>query len=99
MMEVDVLLRKAKEFKKIDEEEISEIRNRINELKNVIQWEQDDEKRAKLREENESLDDVLKRLIETYEEVEEYIKEKWEKLQRDKDKFVDLEDYASSRGL
>ncbi len=98
-MEVDVLLRKAKEFKKIDEEEISEIRNRINELKNVIQWEQDDEKRAKLREENESLDDVLKRLIETYEEVEEYIKEKWEKLQRDKDKFVDLEDYASSRGL
>ncbi len=57
------------------------------------------ERLNKLRKENESLDDVLKRLIETYEEVEEYIKEKWEKLQRDKDKFVDLEDYASSRGL
>ena len=57
------------------------------------------ERLNKLRKENESLDDVLKRLIATYEEVEEYIKEKWEKLQRDKDKFVDLEDYASSRGL
>ncbi len=34
------------------------------------------EKLEKLRTENESLDDVLKRLIETYEEVEEYINEK-----------------------
>jgi len=57
------------------------------------------EKLEKLRKEGESLDDVLKRLIETYEEIEEYINEKWEKLQKDKDKFVDLEDYASSRGL
>ncbi len=57
------------------------------------------ERLNKLRKENESLDDVLKRLIETYEEIEEYIKEKWDKLQRDKDRFVDLEDYASSRGL
>ncbi len=57
------------------------------------------EKLERLRKENESFDDVLRRLIETYEEVEEYINEKWEKLQRDKDKFVDLEDYASSRGL
>ncbi len=34
------------------------------------------EKLEKLRNENESLDDVLKRLIETYEEVEEHINEK-----------------------
>ncbi len=57
------------------------------------------ERLNKLRKGDESLDDVLKRLIETYEEVEEYIKEKWDKLQRDKDRFVNLEDYASSRGL
>ena len=57
------------------------------------------ERLNKLRKGDESLDDVLKRLIETYEEIEEYIKEKWDKLQRDKDRFVDLEDYASSRGL
>ncbi len=29
----------------------------------------------------------------------DYIDEKWEKLQRDKEKFIDLEDYASLRGL
>ncbi len=46
------------------------------------------ERLNKLRKGNESLDDVLKRLIETDEEVEEYIKEKWDKLQRDKDKFL-----------
>jgi len=43
------------------------------------------ERLERFRKENESLDDVLKRLIETYEEVEEYINEKWEKLQGDKD--------------
>jgi len=56
-------------------------------------------KLEKFRKENESLDEVLSRIIETYEAVEEYINEKWEKLREDKDKFIDLEDYSSSRGL
>ncbi len=29
----------------------------------------------------------------------DYIDEKWEKLQRDKGMFIDLEDYASSKSL
>jgi len=56
-------------------------------------------KLEKLRREGETLSDVIKRIIEIYEELEDYIDEKWEKLQRDKEKFIDLEDYASSRGL
>ncbi|ADB57928.1 DUF7557 family protein [Archaeoglobus profundus] len=57
------------------------------------------EKLERIRREGETLNDVIKRLVETYEELEDYIDEKWEKLQRDKEKFIDLEDYASSRGL
>ena len=57
------------------------------------------EKLEKLRREGETLSDVIKRIVETYEELEDYIDEKWGKLQRDKEKFIDLEDYASSRGL
>jgi predicted CopG family antitoxin len=57
------------------------------------------EKLEKLKREGETLNDVIKRIVETYEELMEYIDEKWEKLQKDKEKFIDLEDYASSRGL
>jgi len=57
------------------------------------------EKLERLRREGETLNDVIKRIVETYEELMDYIDEKWEKLQRDKEKFIDLEDYASSRGL
>ena len=57
------------------------------------------EKLERIRREGETLNDVIKRLVETYEELEEYINEKWEKVQRDREKFIDLEDYASSRGL
>ncbi|WP_148208712.1 DUF7557 family protein [Archaeoglobus profundus] len=57
------------------------------------------EKLEKLRREGKTLSDVIKRIVETYEELEDYIDEKWGKLQRDKEKFIDLEDYASSRGL
>jgi predicted CopG family antitoxin len=57
------------------------------------------EKLERLRREGETLNDVIKRIVETYEEIMDYIDEKWEKLQRDKEKFIDLEDYASSRGL
>jgi predicted CopG family antitoxin len=57
------------------------------------------EKLEKLKREGETLNDVIKRIVETYEELMDYIDEKWEKLQRDKEKFIDLEDYASSRGL
>ena len=57
------------------------------------------EKLEKLKREGETLNDVTKRIVETYEELMDYIDEKWEKLQRDKEKFIDLEDYASLRGL
>jgi len=57
------------------------------------------EKLERLRREGETLNDVIKRIVETYEELMDYIDEKWEKLQRDKEKFIDLEDYASSSGL
>jgi predicted CopG family antitoxin len=57
------------------------------------------EKLERLRREGETLNDVIKRIVETYEELMDYIDEKWEKLQKDKEKFIDLEDYASSRGL
>ncbi len=36
------------------------------------------EKLERFRRGNESLDEVLRRLIETYEEIEEYINERWE---------------------
>ena len=52
-----------------------------------------------LREGEESIEKVIERLIESYEELQDYIDEKYEKLRKDKDKFVDLEDYAASRGL
>ncbi|WP_457550533.1 DUF7557 family protein [Archaeoglobus sp.] len=57
------------------------------------------EKLERLRREGETLNDVIKRIVGTYEELMDYIDERWEKLQRDKEKFIDLEDYASSRGL
>ena len=57
------------------------------------------EKLEKLKREGETLNDVIKMIVETYEELMDYIDEKWEKLQKDKEKFIDLEDYASSRGL
>ena len=57
------------------------------------------EKLEKLKREGETLNDVIKRILETYEELMDYVDEKWKKFQRDKDKFIDLEDYAFSRGL
>ena len=57
------------------------------------------EKLERLRREGENLNDVIKRIVETYEELMDYIDEKWEKLQRDKKKFIDIEDYASLRDL
>ena len=56
------------------------------------------EKLEKLKREGETLNDVIKRIVETYEELMDYIDEKCEKLQMDNEKFIDLEDYASSRG-
>jgi len=53
----------------------------------------------RLKREDESIDGVIERMIEGYEELEDYIEEKWRIVQRDKDKFIDLEEYASSRGL
>ncbi len=52
-----------------------------------------------LREGEESIEKVIEKLIESYEELQDYIEEKYEKLRRDKDKFVNFEDYAASRGL
>ena len=52
-----------------------------------------------LREGEESIEKVIEKLIESYEELQDYIEEKYEKLRRDRDKFVNLEDYAASRGL
>jgi predicted transcriptional regulator len=52
-----------------------------------------------LREGKEPIEKVIERLIESYEEMQDYIEERYEKLRREKDKFVDLEDYAASRGL
>ena len=45
------------------------------------------EKLNKIKKEGESLDEVIEKLIETYEELLDYIEEKWRKLQRDKEKF------------
>ena len=52
-----------------------------------------------LREGEESIEKVIEKLIESYEEFQDYIEEKYEKLRRDRDKFVNFEDYAASRGL
>ena len=52
-----------------------------------------------LREGEEPIEKVIERLIESYEELQDYIEKKYEKLQKDRDKFMNLEDYAASRGL
>ena len=52
-----------------------------------------------LREGEESIEKVIERLIESYEELQGYIEEKYEKLRRDRGKFIDLKDYTASRGL
>lgn len=56
-------------------------------------------KLEKLRREGELLEEVIERLIESYEELQSYIEEKWEKVVKDRDKFVSLDEYTSSRGL
>ena len=48
------------------------------------------EKLEKLRREGETLNDVIKRILETYEELMNYVDEKWEKFQRDRDKFIEI---------
>ena len=57
------------------------------------------EKLNKIKKEGESFDEVIEKLIETYEELSDYIDEKWSKLQRDKKKFINLDDYTAQRGL
>ena len=57
------------------------------------------EKLNKIKKEGESFDEVIEKLIETYEELSDYIEEKWRKLQRDKEKFINLDDYTVQRGL
>ncbi|MCD6493461.1 MAG: CopG family transcriptional regulator [Archaeoglobaceae archaeon] len=56
-------------------------------------------KLSKIKKEGESFDELIKKLIETYEELSDYIDEKWSKLQRDKKKFINLDDYTAQRGL
>jgi|GEM_PF-3469709 len=57
------------------------------------------EKLIKIKRENESFDELIEKLIETYEELSEYIEEKWKKLQKDKEHFINLDDYAARRGF
>ncbi|RLI76809.1 CopG family transcriptional regulator [Archaeoglobales archaeon] len=57
------------------------------------------EKLNKIKKEGESFDEVIEKLIETYEELSNYIEEKWSKLQRDKEKFINLDNYTAQRGL
>jgi predicted CopG family antitoxin len=57
------------------------------------------EKLSKIKKEDESFDEVIEKLIDTYEELSDYIEEKWRKLQRDKNKFVSLDDYVAKNGL
>ena len=57
------------------------------------------EKLNKIKKEGESFDEVIEKLIETYEELSDYIDEKWSKFQRDKKKFINLDDYTAQRGL
>ena len=52
-----------------------------------------------LRGGEEAIEKVIERLIESYEELQGYIEEKYEKLRRDRDKFIDLKDYTASRGI
>ena len=56
-------------------------------------------KLSKIKKEGESFDELIEKLIETYEELSDYIDEKWSKLQRDKKKFINLDDYTVERGL
>lgn len=56
-------------------------------------------KLSKIKKEGESFDELIEKLIETYEELSDYIDEKWSKLQRDKKKFINLDDYTAQRGL
>jgi len=56
-------------------------------------------KLSKIKKDDESFDEVIGKLIETYEELSDYVDEKWKKIQRDKDQFINLDDYAAQRGL
>ncbi len=56
-------------------------------------------KLEKLRKKDEPIEEVIEGLIESYEELQSYIEEKWEKVIKDRDKFVSLDEYTSSRGL
>ena len=56
-------------------------------------------KLSKIKKEGESFDEVIEKLIETYEELSDYIEEKWSKFQRDKKKFINLDDYTAQKGL
>ncbi|WP_456477751.1 DUF7557 family protein [Geoglobus ahangari] len=56
-------------------------------------------KLEKLRRNDEPIDEVIERLIESYEELQNYIEEKWEKVVKDRGKFITIDEYESSRGL
>jgi hypothetical protein len=52
-----------------------------------------------LKRKGEPIEDIIKRLVESYEELQDYIEERWEKVQRNRDKFISIDDYVASRGL
>ncbi|MBU7047003.1 MAG: CopG family transcriptional regulator [Theionarchaea archaeon] len=51
------------------------------------------------RVENESFNSIIERLLDLYEEfdLEQYIEKQYQKLEKDKDKFISLEQYEAQR--
>ena len=49
--------------------------------------------------ENESFNSIIERLLDLYEEfdLEQYIEKQYQKLEKDKDKFIPLEQYEAER--
>ena len=51
------------------------------------------------RVENESFNSIIERLLDLYEEfdLDQYIEKQYQKLEKDKDKFISLEQYEAQR--
>ena len=49
--------------------------------------------------ENESFNSIIERLLDLYEEfdLDQYIEKQYQKLEKDKDKFIPLEQYEAKR--
>ena len=49
--------------------------------------------------ENESFNSIIERLLDLYEEfdLDQYIEKQYQKLEKDKDKFIPLEQYEAER--